>query len=56
MKDYGEIPGGKNELRPLLYPFIDPIPSNFFQDSDGSEILAFNLFCRYSTKRENGLL
>ena len=21
MKDYGEIPGGKNELQPLLYPF-----------------------------------
>ena len=26
MKDYGEIPGGKNELQPLLYPFHQSYP------------------------------
>ena len=26
MKDYGEIPGGKNELQPLLYPFHRSYP------------------------------
>ena len=26
MKDYGEIPGGKNELQPLLYPFQRSYP------------------------------
>ncbi len=26
MKDYGEIPGGKNELTPLLYPFCRSSP------------------------------
>ena len=29
MKDYGEIPGGKNELKPLLYPFHRLYPSKF---------------------------
>ena len=26
MKDYGEIPGGKNELQPFLYPFHRSYP------------------------------
>ena len=26
MKEYGEIPGGKNELKPLLYPFYRSYP------------------------------
>jgi ADP-heptose:LPS heptosyltransferase len=30
MKDYGEIPGGKNELRPLLYPFHRSYPLKLF--------------------------
>jgi ADP-heptose:LPS heptosyltransferase len=29
LKDYGEIPGGKNELKPLLYPFHRLYPSKF---------------------------
>ena len=30
MKDYGEIPGGKNELKPLLYPFNRSYPLKLF--------------------------
>ena len=30
MKDYGEIPGGKNELQPLLYPFHRTYPLKFW--------------------------
>ena len=29
MKDYGQIPGGKNELQPLLYPFHRLYPRKF---------------------------
>ena len=29
MKDYGQIPGGKNELQPLLYPFHRLYPHKF---------------------------
>lgn len=30
MKEYGEIPGGKNELKPLLYPFYRFYPFKIF--------------------------
>ena len=30
MKDYGEIPGSKNELQPLLYPFYRHYPHKFW--------------------------
>ena len=30
MKDYGQIPGGKNELKPLLYPFHLSYPFKFW--------------------------
>ena len=30
MKDYGEIPGGKNELQPLLYPFQQTYPNKLW--------------------------
>jgi ADP-heptose:LPS heptosyltransferase len=30
LKDYGEIPGGKNELTPLLYPFHRSYPLKLF--------------------------
>jgi ADP-heptose:LPS heptosyltransferase len=49
LKDYGEIPGGKNELIHLLYPFYHPYPlklwSKFrwFQNSRlGSKLPALN--------------
>jgi len=49
LKDYGEIPGGKNELIHLLYPFYHPYPlklwSKFrwFQNSRlGSKLPAIN--------------
>ena len=29
MKDYGQVPGGKNELQPLLYPFHRLYPRKF---------------------------
>ena len=30
MKDYGEIPGGKNELQPLLFPFHQTYPNKLW--------------------------
>ena len=30
MKEYGEIPGGRNELKPLLYPFHRTYPLKFW--------------------------
>ena len=38
MRDYGEIPGGKNELKPLLYPFHQILsPLNYGQNLGGGE-------------------
>ena len=49
MKDYGEIPGGKNELKILLYPFYQTYPLKlwsryrWFQNSRlGSKLPALN--------------
>jgi hypothetical protein len=40
---------------PFFIRSIDPTPLSFGQNSDGFEILAFNLFYHHSTKRGNGL-
>jgi len=40
---------------PFFIHSNDHIPLNFGQNLDGFEILALNLFCLPSTKRENGL-
>jgi len=45
----------KVHSNPYFVHFTNPIPLNFGQNSDGFKILAYNLFCRPSTKKENGL-
>ena len=56
LKDYGEIPGEKNELQPHFFIHsTEPIQINFGQNTDGLETLDCHPFYRPLTKEKDGL-